>query len=87
MTCKTANVCGNRRKLCFGRNGKIKSNTAVGGSHRKSARKSARKPHARKASPKGWGFAKKFHCTKHHAGYRWVKGGKCQRVGPRSAKR
>jgi hypothetical protein len=85
MTCKTANVCGNRRKLCFGRNGKIKSNTAVGGSHRRRgpARKAARKgSHA-----KGWGFAKKFHCTKHHAGYRWAKGGRCLRVGPKSAAR
>lgn len=67
--CKTANVCGNRRKLCFDRKGKIKSNTPV----------------SRSASPSGGskgkgGFAKSIHCKKHHKGYRWAKGGRCVRA-------
>lgn len=29
--CKTVNVCGKRRRICWGANGKIRSNTAAGG--------------------------------------------------------
>lgn len=69
--CKTANVCGNRRKLCFTAEGKIKSNTPVG------ARSSGRS--ASRSKGKG-GFAKSMHCKKHHKGYRWAKGGRCVRA-------
>lgn len=30
MACKVVNVCGKRRRICWGANGKIRSNSAVG---------------------------------------------------------
>lgn len=39
MACKVVNVCGKRRRICWGANGKIRSNSAVGkGGHSKRAR-------------------------------------------------
>lgn len=35
MSCKLVNVCGRRRRICWGANGKIRSNTSAGGGGRK----------------------------------------------------
>lgn len=75
MSCKVVNVCGRRRKLCFGKNGKIKTNTAAGGG-RKSSRKASKKSH-------GGAFVSKDTCLKRNGklkkGYRFV-GNRCKRA-------
>lgn len=72
MSCKVVNVCGNRRKLCFGKNGKIKTNTAFHGGRKSSKSKSH-----------GGAFVSKKDCLKRNGklkkGFRFV-GNRCKRA-------